>query len=210
MAAGVSHWQLQRFELYRVNPPLVRMIAAIPVLLTGVETDWSGFYEGPGARPIFEIGNDFIAVNGERSILLFTYARWACIPFSLLGCIVCFLWARDLYGRQAGLVAATLWCFSPYILAHGALITTDVPAAALGVTASYMFYLWLKNPCWSRAILAGTVLGLAELVKTTLVVFYLLWALLWLLNVIKTRSEPLIFDWKKQGLMLLLCQLISL
>ena len=41
LAAGISHWQFGRFELYRVNPPLVRMGAALSVLAMGCETDWS-------------------------------------------------------------------------------------------------------------------------------------------------------------------------
>jgi hypothetical protein len=32
LAAGISHWQFGRFELYRVNPPLVRMFTALPLL----------------------------------------------------------------------------------------------------------------------------------------------------------------------------------
>jgi hypothetical protein len=52
-------------------------------------------------------------------------ARWACIPFSWVGAIVCYLWARDLYGRPAGVFACLIWCFEPNILAHAALITPD-------------------------------------------------------------------------------------
>ncbi|MEM1062265.1 MAG: hypothetical protein AAGJ97_08050 [Planctomycetota bacterium] len=40
LVAGISNWQFGRFELYRVNPPLTRMLAAIPVLIAGCETDW--------------------------------------------------------------------------------------------------------------------------------------------------------------------------
>ncbi len=32
LPAGISHWELGRFDLYRVNPPLVRLVAALPVL----------------------------------------------------------------------------------------------------------------------------------------------------------------------------------
>jgi len=32
LVAGISHWQFGRFELYRVNPPLSHMVAALPVL----------------------------------------------------------------------------------------------------------------------------------------------------------------------------------
>lgn len=32
LAAGLSHWEFGRFDLYRVNPPLVRMVAALPLM----------------------------------------------------------------------------------------------------------------------------------------------------------------------------------
>src|ERR1019366_10609832 len=60
----------------------------------------------------------------------------------------------------------------PYILGHGCLIGADVPAAAVGVAAGYYFWRWLKRPCWREALLGGLVLGLAELCKFTLLVFY--------------------------------------
>jgi hypothetical protein len=31
LASGASHYQFQRFDLYRVNPPLVRLLAALPI-----------------------------------------------------------------------------------------------------------------------------------------------------------------------------------
>ncbi len=180
LVAGLSHWRFGRFELYRVNPPLVKMVAALPVMAVGYEEDWSSFYEGPGARPEMAMGEDFVAANGERSFFLFMIARWACIPFSWIGAITCYLWARDLYGRPAGLLAAALWCFEPNILAHASLMTPDIGGTALGVAACYTFWCWLKTPTWPQAALTGVVLGLAELCKTTLILFYPLWPLMWI------------------------------
>ena len=85
MAAGLSHWQLGRFDLYHVNPPLVRSVAVIPILFVEPKTDWSQYSDAPGARSEFPIGSQFISDNGERSFWFFTWARWTCIPFSLLG-----------------------------------------------------------------------------------------------------------------------------
>jgi hypothetical protein len=180
LAGGLSHWHFGRFEVYRVNPPLVRMIAALPVLAVGYEADWSGFYDGIGARPEMAMGEDFVAANGERSFWLFTVARWACVPLSWIGAITCFLWARDLYGRPAGVLAATIWCFEPNILAHAPLITADAGATALGLAACYTFWRWLVKPTWTQAAFTGLVLGVAELAKTTLILFYPLWPLMWL------------------------------
>lgn len=181
LVAGIAHWRFGRYELYNVNPPLVQMVAALPVMAVSHQEDWSGFYEGTGARPEWKMGTDFIVANKERSFFLFTLARWACIPFSLLGGIISFLWARDLYGKTAGVLACALWCFSPNILAHASLITTDAHATSLSIAASYAFWKWLKNPIWGQALLAGIVLGVAELAKTTLLILFPLWPLLWIL-----------------------------
>lgn len=181
LVAGLSHWQFGRFEVYRVNPPLVHYVAAIPVILAGYEEDWSGFDDSPGARPEFKIGEDFVRANGERSIWLFVIARWACIPFSLAGGLFCFFWSRELWeSNSAGLISLFLWCFEPNILAHGELITSDCAATSLGLGAGYMFWRWLRKPVWRRALAAGLVLGLAELTKSIWVILFVLWPFLWL------------------------------
>ena len=183
LAAGVSHWELGRYELYRVNPPLVRMIAAAPVMIAGCKTDWSKFIDGPRTRPEYEIGSQFIELNGERSVFLMRLARWACIPISLIGGVFCFVWARRLYAAPwAGWIALFLWCFDPLILGNGSLITNDVAAAAFGVVAGYAFWRWLSRPGWGRSVWVGLALALAVLAKTTWLLLYGLWplmALLW-------------------------------
>lgn len=190
LVAGLSHWKFGRFELYRVNPPLVRMVAALPVMAVGYEEDWSGFYEKPGARPVFEMGADFIKANGENSIWLFTIARWACIPFSLTGGLFCFFWSRELWGHNlAGSISLTLWCFEPNILAHGELITPDCAATSFGLGAAYFFWRWLKKPTWQRAGLAGLLCGLAQLSKMTWIILFGMWPLLWLFWIFCSKPQ---------------------
>ena len=116
-----------------------------------------------------------MSINGPRAFRLVTLGRLACIPFSLLGGLCCYLWACALFGELSGFLALSLWCFCPVILGDGAFITPDVPAAALAITAAYTFARWLKEPKWGRACVAGIVLGAANLAKTTMLVFYLLW-----------------------------------
>lgn len=182
LPAGISHWALRSFQLYAVNPPLVRRVAALPVLLSNPQLDWSRIQENTIARSEFEIGSDFVTANGERAIWLYTIGRWGCIPFSLLGGWICFLWAREIYGWPSGLLALGLWCFSPTILANAQMLTPDVGAAALGVAAGYLFHRWLRSPTWRNAFLAGVGLGFAEMTKFTWVVLFGLWPLLWLLR----------------------------
>lgn len=180
LASGLSHWEFRRFELYRVNPPLVRLIAAIPVMVAGYQQDWSRYYDGPGTRCEFAVGDDLIKANGRRIVQLVCYARWACIPFSLAGAYFAYRWAVELYGDQAGLVALSLYVFDPNLLAHGELITPDAACTALGIASGYTFWRWLNHPTWGRAAISGFALGLAELSKLTWIFLFALWPLIWL------------------------------
>ena len=127
---------------------------------------------------------------------LMTLARWACIPFGLLGGWICFQWARELgdtgpetadrvqrrgnsISQLAGLLALALWCFCPNILAHGSLVTPDMGATAMAVAACYAFWRWLKEPTSWGALVGGLVLGAAQLTKMSLLVLYPMWIVMW-------------------------------
>ncbi len=180
LPAGLSHWQLGRFDLYRVNPPLVRMLAAAPVLMASPSTDWSAVQISPGNRSEFEVGRRFVAANGPRVFRLFAVARFACIPLSLGAGLLCFVWATELYGRLGGLIAATLWYFCPNALGYGHLITPDVGGAAFGLLACYCFGRWLSKPTFPRSAAAGAALALALLAKSTWIIAFALWPCIWL------------------------------
>ena len=101
LAAGLSNWRHSTFVMYRVTGPLVRLIGALPVLCVDHREDWhrfSGARDGRGDRPEYPVGLDFCEANGERVIWLMTLARWACLPFTVLGALVCRRWATDLSG----------------------------------------------------------------------------------------------------------------
>jgi hypothetical protein len=84
LPAGVSHLYLERFDVFRVNPPLVRTIAAVPVRMLSPETDWKSYNNFPLVRCESEVAQDFLKANEARSLWFFTVARWVCIPFSIL------------------------------------------------------------------------------------------------------------------------------
>ncbi len=189
LPAGLSHWRYGNFTLYRVNPPLMRMLVSAPLLLASPQENWDYLTEEPYARPEFGVGQKFLLLNGANSLWYFRVARWAQIGIVLLGGAICFFWARGMFGGPAGLVALTLWCFDPNILAWGATITPDVGAATFGIGASYAFWGWLRSPKWMMAILAGFVLGLAELSKSTWIILFALWPIVWTCWIASSRRE---------------------
>lgn len=180
MAAGVSHWSFGNVTLFRVNPPLTRLIATLPVVAASPNKDWHRASTDLTIRSEWVVGQDFIIAN--RAMHFFAMARWACIPLSLLGACICGHWASQLYGRVSGYLALSLWCFCPTILAHAQVVGPDVGAAAIGVAATYVFWKWLHRPDWGTTFVAGVLLGLAELTKLTWIVLFLLWPVVWLVR----------------------------
>jgi len=104
------------FHLYRVNPPLPRMVGAIPVLLMNPKTNWNNYQMHPFSRETIPMGVRFAKSNGARTFRLFTVARLACIPFSLLGAYVCYRWAAEVWGYSGALVSLIVWTFNPMVL----------------------------------------------------------------------------------------------
>lgn len=167
LAAGLRSLRNGEFDLYRVNPPLVKSVAALPLLLTEYETDWTHFRPEPTERCEWTVGHDFAVANGERIFWLVTLGRWFCMPFSIMGLVVSYFFGTNLSGRFSGLCAAALWTFSPNVLGHGALLTPDIPAAALSMTTIYLFWRWLQEHTPKLLLGTGLLLGLALLTKFT-------------------------------------------
>ena len=181
-AAGLEHWRHGTFRVNAVNPPLVHLVALAPVAIARPDLDPMTYAvsQSAGSRPEFTMGQMLAADIGPAYFTFLTYARWMCIPFSLIGAFVCYRWSMERFGADSGLLALAMWCISPSILAYGHLITSDMGATALGVTAAYVFRRWLHSPSIGRAAASGAVLGLAELTKTTWIILFGVWPILWL------------------------------
>ncbi len=194
MPAGVSYWQKGTFKLYHHNPPLVKLVAALPVVLNHPKTD--KLYE-QAWRDDSQAGFGFLFAreNFANYFELFDLARLMMPLFTLVGGLAVFFWSRQLYGSAGGLLSLSLWCLCPNILAHGRLVTSDAPAASLAVAATYLFWRYQQKPTWGRVILAGLVLGLAELTKFSLVVLYGLWPALAVVRFVLGRDWQ---DWLKR------------
>lgn len=176
LAAGIRHWRFGQFDWDPGNTPLVALVSGLATLPFDPKLP-AGDLKG-------DLGTRFMSMNGVKSLTLITVGRWACIPFSVLGGYVCFLWARELYGSRAGLLSCLLWCFCTETIANGQLITSDLPGAAVGVLASYHFWKWLQAPSMMAGVGAGILLGLAQLTRFVLVILYPIWFLAWLAHLL--------------------------
>lgn len=185
LPAGISYWQTGTFRLYPHNPPLFKLIAALPLLAS------EGLVTEPLYRSIYWRGeppnktgfaHEFANLNAGLYFELFTRSRLLMPIFSVIGGVLVFAWSRRLYGPWGGLLSLWLWCLCPNVLAHARLITSDAAATAIGFGATFAFVLYLHRPTWTRAAIAGVALGLAQLTKFSLLLLYGLWPVLWLFH----------------------------
>jgi hypothetical protein len=211
IGTGLLNVRSGDFSAYAVNPPLSRVVAALPLSCLSAKSD-EPYSAGRLLLPQWEhaIGRRFLEENADGWMRYVRIARVPCVLFALAGSALCYCWATRCYGVCAGSIAAGLWITFPYVLGHGCLVTGDVPAAAMGLAAVYCFWRWLRKPQWPAAIAAGLVLGLAELCKFTLLIFYPLLPLLWLVYRLPERRMMDRPDWLRQVGMLSAALLVSI
>ena len=158
MFAGYMMWKAADYGLNPEHPPLVKLVATIPVL-------WDHLWVPPLHHRFFKEeayldGRDWLAHNdGGRQHLVFRM-RVGAEVFAVGLCLFVFLTAREWFGDAAGLIALILAVFDPNILAHSALVTTDVGVSCFFVAAIWTFYRYVIRPAPIRLLLAGVATGL--------------------------------------------------
>lgn len=98
--------------------------------------------------------------------------RYASIALSLLLALYVLVWSYELYGRNGALLSLGLYIFDPNLLAHGQLVTADLPAALMVTMALYHFWHFLKLGGKQRALFSAVTLGLSQLAKYSCVYLY--------------------------------------
>ena len=104
--------------------------------------------------------------------------RYATIVLSLLLALYVLNWSYELYGRNGALLSLGLYVFDPNLLAHGQLVTADLPAALMVTMALYHFWQFLKLGGKQRALFSAVTLGLSQLAKYSCVYLYPLFFLI--------------------------------
>ena len=153
--AGYRSWKNFDFGINPEHPPLVKLVAAIPLLsmnlkIPSVPQDYFKFVEYTGGR-------EFLYAN-DADALLFR-ARMAAAIFTIFLALAVFLVARSMWGDGPAFLALILLVFDPNVLAHGALVTTDMGVTFGLFLAAGCFYLYQKNPSRTRLLGAGLATG---------------------------------------------------
>jgi len=160
LTAGYSYWLKNDFRLNPENGNLPQRWASLPLLLgrpnfISLENQsWQRASEGMSSHQFFyERGNDFEEMLQRGRIMM--------ALFSAALCLLIYRCSREFFGPIGGLLSEIVAAFDPTMLAHGALVTSDI-AATFFFTAS-VWTTWRMLNKLTPASLALAALSLSGL-----------------------------------------------
>ena len=173
------------FRLDPDNPPLARMIAAVPLLVSGTRIDPSD----PFLRDadVWMFGHRVLYEWNDADTFLLR-GRMAITALGLLLAGALFFWTRAHWGAGPAALAAILCASSPDMLAHGSLATTDLTVTFFFFTTVVAFErLTARVTAW-RVLATGVSLGCALTSKHSAMALLPILGILGALAAFKTRT----------------------
>ena len=159
--AGYQHWRAHDFGVNPEHPPLVKLVAAAPLLGLTLR-------QPHPPNPFFMVeqyigGDQLLGANDAEQLL--RRARTAVAVFTLVLALLVWAAGYEMFGPAAGLLGLLLFVLEPTVLAHGALVTTDMGVSACLFAAVYAFFRYVRRPGWGRLVVLGVAVGLSLAAK---------------------------------------------
>ena len=166
--AGYSYWLRSDFGINPEHPPLVKLVASLPLLVEKPKypEPTNVFFRADSAIG----GRQLLGAPGSDSLL--NRARVAVAIFALLLAVLVTLAGWEMFGQGAALFALTLFVFDPLLVAHGPLLGTDVGAACCIFATIYSFYRYVKRPTLVRLCLCAVAAGLSLAAKHSAILIF--------------------------------------
>ena len=167
--SGYMMWKTGDYGLNPEHPPLVKLLAAVPTIGRKL---WTPPLQGRFFKQeAYLDGRDWLARNdGGTQHLVFEMRMMTGILAVGLSLFIFFA-TREYFGTGAALFALVLSSFDPNLLAHSALVTTDMGVTCFFIGSIYAFYRYVKKPGWWRLIIAAVTAGLLIASKHSGVLF---------------------------------------
>ncbi|MGD0469498.1 MAG: glycosyltransferase family 39 protein [Terriglobales bacterium] len=158
MSAGLEEWRYGRFEQVLDHPPLAHLLLTLPLAHGDWDIIWGTVWgDSPPGFRVRSIIPDPVA--------LATRARLVNVLLGVLLGILLWLTARKLFSVGTANVAIALFAFSPSLIAHFSIVTTDGVATLMAFATAVQVIRWRANPSWAQTTLLGVLLGLLLLSK---------------------------------------------
>ena len=150
------------------HPPFANMLSVFPLLLRSdivMPPHQPGWPDVTHFSDLFRVADEFFWRIGNDAEGMIHWARLPVMLLSVSLAALVFLWARELNGMWAGLLALLLYVFDPNILAHSSVVTTDLGGVLFAFASVYCLWRFCQRPSWGGLVLTGVLFGLAQATK---------------------------------------------
>jgi 4-amino-4-deoxy-L-arabinose transferase-like glycosyltransferase len=184
--AGYMHWIRSDYGVNPEHPPLVKMVASLPLLIERPKYPEPAdtFFRPAAVRG----GLELLSPPGAMNLL--NHARIAVSVFVFALGALLVLATYEMFGATTALFALALFVFDPLVIAHGPLLGTDVGAACCIFATVYAFYRYVKQPSWGRLAVSAAAAGLALGAKHSAILILPIMLLLGATELVLRRREP--------------------
>ncbi|MBI3684867.1 glycosyltransferase family 39 protein [Candidatus Azambacteria bacterium] len=167
--AGYSYLTHQDMRINPEHPPLLKDIAAFPLLFLGLNFPDTSKAWVNELNSQWDLGTLFLYGSGNDPDRIVFWARMGPMLLTALFGFFLFKFGAEFFGKRAALLALLLFAFSPAVLAHGKYVTTDI-AAAFGFFIGIAYFLrYLNKPSGKNLVAAGIAFGVAQALKFSLI-----------------------------------------
>jgi 4-amino-4-deoxy-L-arabinose transferase-like glycosyltransferase len=172
LAAGVTGLTRHQLRVTPEHPPLPGLLAALPVLaahpvIPNGQSWRSGYSEGYARR--------FVVAQSRAGKLQRVTFLGRLVPLAegVAVALLAYALAKPLFGRAAGVLAATVWLTLPLTVGLSHLNGVDVPFSLTTLVLALAVLRYVRGPSTRSAILVGTACGLGLTVSLTAFVLVL-------------------------------------
>ena len=150
LVAGLEAWRYGEFKHWHDQPPLARLLFAIPLL----STDWK-----------YQLIDDQVhPVTPAPEVWLYR-ARPVNVALGIVLLLLLWFTARRLFSEPAANFVLALAVLSPDLIAHFSLATIDGIGCLMIFASVVQLMRYRRRPSWSRTVVLGVLLGLLLLAK---------------------------------------------
>ena len=146
--AGIDAWRHGRFEQWNDHPPLGRLWLTLLTSRMDSQFVWEKVHTGYRVIAM-QPGPEEIAQRTRPMNTLLGLAMGTALWFA----------TRRLFSEGAANIALALFVFTPSLIAHYSVATTDGIGTLFVFLAAFQLVRWRHDPSWLQTVLMGLVLG---------------------------------------------------
>ena len=190
LVAGYSYLKWGDYRINPEHPPFAKLWAALPLLALDIND-----------APLTREARDEVQMNGKYGWLLanqwlfssndaeklFFFAKMPMVALGALLGLLVFCWAREFFGLPAAFAALVIYVFDPNILAHSAIVHTDIPFALALFAGTYFFWRTLTEINWFNWVMTAGCFALSAITKFSFVTILPIWVLLGVSHILSSN-----------------------